>query len=1040
MKKYCFAFSAFLLIFVISVTSAQESLITEETWSIKTYPYSDPDPVPILTRRPAIYPYFSFNKFSHTGRPQDWKVVVLENDYIKVFALPEVGGKVYGAIEKSTGKEFIYHNKVLKFRQIAMRGPWTSGGIEYNFGIVGHTPNVASPVDYLTRKNPDGSVSYFIGTMDLTSRTRWTVEVNLPPDKAYFRTRTTWYNPTPFNKSYYSWSNNAVKASEDLQYFYPGNFVIPHGYNLPMNPWPVDKKGRDLSWYKNNNFGHDKSHFVMGKYENFFGGYWHNDNFGFGHWALYDDMPGKKMWIWALSRQGAIWEKLLTDTDGQYSEPQSGRYFSQSDHALFTPYTCDRWSEILFPYKDTDGIADATPYGVMNILKKSSGIEIRICALQKINDDLIVRQSGRELFREHIILKPMEVFRKKIELNSSEGFFEVCIKDKLYYTGNPEDKKLKRPINYNRVSENTAEGLYLAGEFHEKRRGYDTAMKKYIACLEREPDHIRAKTRIAELYCRRAEYDKALKYAAEALENSIYDPDANYIYGVISRQTGSLTDAKETLGWAARSMKYRSNAYCQMAEIFIYEKKFDMALQYAQKALDFNKYNIKVYEVLSVIYRKTGNKGKAEEILTGLLEIDPLNHTARFEKYLLNPTEENFEIFKTGIRTELAHEHYMEMSLFYSKLGLLEETCKILENAPVNPVIYYTLAYLMRDSFPGKSSRYLNEASRMSPEYVFPFREETIPVLKWAIRKDESDWKTKYYLGLIYWAKGRVDEAGEMFYLCSENTEPDFAPFYIIKGYLDNKNAVSFYKKAIETDENDWRNWHYLIRQYNNIHEYTEALKSADAAVKKFPDEGVIAMDYASSLFNNRQYRKCLNKLNNMEVLPYEGGWEAHNLFMRTQVYLAIENIKSGKFKDAVELLDNSKKYPERLGTGEPYEADFRLQECLKALCLDRMNKKKDAEKSRNWILDYTNRNWTAAGGQFYFALSALRDLGEREKYERLINDIKTRFKGNRNIMWHVFKFEGENEKAAEIEKMWINNPRYSFLVESAAIVEQLKR
>ena len=278
--------SFFIIISIFSFTEihAQESIIKEEIWDIKTYPFSDPDPVPILTRRPSIYPYFSFNKFSHKGIDKKWKVVTLENDYIKLMVLPEVGGKVYGAIEKSTGNEFLYYNKVLKFRQIAMRGPWTSGGIEFNFGIVGHTPAVATPVDYLIRQNPDGSASCFIGTMDLTSRTRWTVEVIIPKDKAFFKTRTFWYNPTPFRQSYYSWSNNAVKASNDLHYQYPGRFVVPHGYGIPLDPWPVDKQGRDLSWYKNNNFGADKSHFVLGEYEHYYGGYWHDSDFGFGHY------------------------------------------------------------------------------------------------------------------------------------------------------------------------------------------------------------------------------------------------------------------------------------------------------------------------------------------------------------------------------------------------------------------------------------------------------------------------------------------------------------------------------------------------------------------------------------------------------------------------------------------------------------------------------------------------------------------------------------------------------------------------------------
>ncbi|MCP5110154.1 MAG: DUF5107 domain-containing protein, partial [bacterium] len=158
---------------------AQQATVTEEQQVIKTYPFSGPDPAPIMMRSsmwgkgPKLYPYFFFDNLSYDGADQNWNVVRLENPYIEVFVLPGEGGKVIGAVEKSTGKEFIYYNHVRKFRHIALRGPWTSGGIELNFGLVGHTPATATPVDYVVQKNPDGSVSCIVGAMDLPSRTQW---------------------------------------------------------------------------------------------------------------------------------------------------------------------------------------------------------------------------------------------------------------------------------------------------------------------------------------------------------------------------------------------------------------------------------------------------------------------------------------------------------------------------------------------------------------------------------------------------------------------------------------------------------------------------------------------------------------------------------------------------------------------------------------------------------------------------------------------------------------------------------------------------
>ena len=168
--------------------------------------------------------------------------------------MPEIGGKVWGASEKSTGKEFIYENDSVKFREIALRGPWTSGGIEFNFGLVGHTCNTSTPVDYITRKNSDGSVSCIVGGIDLPSRSRWAVEIKLPKDKAYFETNTFYYNPTELNQSCYGWSNSAVKVSDDFEVIYPGKKRIGHNFSEPLIDWPDGEKGIDISKYKNNYF------------------------------------------------------------------------------------------------------------------------------------------------------------------------------------------------------------------------------------------------------------------------------------------------------------------------------------------------------------------------------------------------------------------------------------------------------------------------------------------------------------------------------------------------------------------------------------------------------------------------------------------------------------------------------------------------------------------------------------------------------------------------------------------------------------------
>ncbi|RLD31689.1 MAG: DUF5107 domain-containing protein, partial [Bacteroidetes bacterium] len=531
----------------------QNSTIREENKTIKTYPYSDPNPIPSLGINPkvsAFYPYFIFDGFTDKGIDQKWKVVTLENEYIEVTVLPEEGGKVMGAIEKSTGEEFIYLNHVQKFRSIGIRGPWTSGGIEHNFGLdLGHAPWTASEVDYVMKENADGSVSCIVGGLDLASRTQWRVDIRLPKDKAYFETNSMWYNPTPLHDAYLSWENAAYKATDDLEFYFSGTHHIGHGGDV--HPWPFDEEGRNISVYKDNNFGTSKSYHVFGLTPNWYGAYYHNTNFGTGHWASYDDAPGKKIWIWSLARLGAIWEGLLTDTDGQYIEAQSGVKFNQAEpfsgfntpfNQLFMrPFYTETKNEYWFPVKETGGMVDASPTGTLNLIPSKDSLRISFCPNISINDSMVVRSGESTVLAEFIQLEPMQVYQRTISLpEAGAKVLKVNIgRHLLSYTSDIEENRVTRPtVTPAGQDFNSAEHLFRLAEDLNSMRNYDEALKTYFACLEKEPTHSRALAKVAELYYRKAQYKEALGYAEKVLENNTYDGNGNFIYGVILKALG----------------------------------------------------------------------------------------------------------------------------------------------------------------------------------------------------------------------------------------------------------------------------------------------------------------------------------------------------------------------------------------------------------------------------------------------------------------------------------------------------------------------
>jgi len=953
---------------------------------IKTYPFSDPDPVPIFARSgmwgsgARLYPYFSFNGFSASGEDQKWTVVRLENPYLQVSVLPDVGGKVWGATEKAGGTDFLYTNHVLKFREIALRGPWTSGGIEFNFGVVGHTPSTATPVDYSTRRNADGSVSCIVGAMDLPSRTRWSVTITLLPDSAAFETNARWHNPTPFSQSYYAWSCAAIKTAEDLKYIFPGTSFIGHDYGVPFESWPIDRRGRDLSWYRTNAFPGSKSYFTVGELEDFYGAWYEKSDTGFGHWARPDDMPGRKVWIWDLSRQGGIWVDLLTDKDGQYTEPQAGRLYNQSDHESFPPGRTDSWQEQWFSYSGIGPLVKASPWAVLGAKREGGKLNLSLFALRPIDEDLVVSAAGREVYRERLKLAPTVRFKKDIALESS-GVYQVRLGTKLVYDSDPAARRLDRPLRFSPPDETTTEGLFLSASRLENARLYAPALEKYLSVIAREPRHVRALCRAAELYTRRGENEKALAFAGRALENAMYDPEANYVYAIAARRQGRLADAKETLGWAARSLEFRSAAYTQLAEIAISEKDPDQAIRYADLALAADQDNLSAREVRAVAYRKSGASTRARDAVGELLGLDFLDHIARFERYLLEPNETALVDFKGMIRNELPHETYLEMALFYVRLGLVDDALTLLRNAPAHPEVRVWQAYLTKDSAAGESRKFLEEALALSPWLVFPFREESIPVFSWASKERPDEWKARYYLGLIYWGKGRVEEASALLDACDR---ADFAPFFLARAALRREaapeRARADYERALALDPKAWRAWHALI-DFERSHDKPErALQTARQAAAEFPDAVQIRVDLVKALLDARRFSEAAELLDKIVALPFEGASELHSLYVRAHVGLAVEAMKNKDWPAALRELERSKEYPERLGTGAPFHPDVRLQDYLAAICHERLGDPSKAEELRRGIADYTLTYWDEPQPHAYFGALVLERLGQKEK------------------------------------------------------------
>ncbi len=1009
-----FLFITFLTSF-LQCSAQQTAVVREYNKTFTTYPFSDPNPIPDPSSK--IYPYFRYDGFTDKAVQKEWKIVELENDFIKIMILPDIGGKIWSAVEKSTGRDFIYYNHVVKFRDIAMRGPWTSGGIEANYGIIGHTPACATPVDYTTITKQDGSVSCIIGVLDLLTRTPWRLEINLPKDKAYFTTTSFWYNASGTEQPYYTWMNTGIKVKGNLQYIYPGTTYL--GHEGEHSNWPISKQnGKDISFYENNNFGGYKSYHVFGKYTDFFGAYWHDDDFGMGRYSTHDDKPGKKIWIWGLSQQGMIWEKLLTDTDGQYSEVQSGRLFNQSadkstftpfKHRAFAPYATDTWTEYWFPVKQTKGFIKANDYGALNIKKENGWLKIYFSPVQNIDEELNITDGNKVIYSKIIHLKTMQSFADSIQSATDAKNLIVTLGSKFDYHSSPDADVLSRPLDTPADFDwNSLQGLYLQGKENMRERNYGDATTKMQACLQKDHNYLPALSSLAMLLYHQMDYAQALGFATKALSIDTYDGQANYYYGLINLKFKKITDAKDGFDITTQSISYRDAACTELSKIYLQEKNLERAIHYVRKSIAFNKYNRDAWQILAVTYRLQNKKEKALEILDTLLSLDPLNHFAGFEKYLWQKNDEEKSAFTSLIKNELPAQTFLELAIWYNDIGESGAATSVLNMAPSNAEVFYWLFYLTNDN------DYLKKANDIPLSFSFPFREETLEILEQISTKDY--WKVKYYKALILWSRNNTDKAKRLFLACG-NT-PNTAIFYGARAGLfkeDTQQVLTDLKKAIALDAKDWRYGKmlidYLMSQQRNI----EALAFAADYARRFPENYITGMAYIKTLVSNKQYAKAAQLLDKIQILPYEGSIDGRALFKETHLLMAMESIKNNSCKEALQEIAKARQWPSNLGVGKPYAGDIdeRLEDWLAYHCYAKEGNKDSMAYVLNNIIGFVAKTENTVSNfsetNTIITAWALEKSGRKNEAKKYLEQRLRSEPDNEILKWCVDVFNGHN-------------------------------
>ena len=737
----------------------------------------------------VVYPYPVIEKIADQPTQKSWHVVFIENQYIKVMIMPELGGRIQMAFDKVKQRHFVYFNQVIKPALVGLTGPWISGGIEFNWPQH-HRPSTYLPTDFRLEEHADGSCTVWVNEVERMFRTKGMAGFTLYPDKAYIEIKAQLYNRTPFPQTFLWWANPAVAVNDDYQSVFPPdvNAVFDHG-KRDVSSFPIAtgvyykmdySAGVDISRYKN--IPVPTSYMAIKSKYDFVGGYENDSQGGLLHVANHHVSPGKKQWTWGNGEFGKAWDRNLTEEDGPYIELMTGMYCdNQPDFTWLQPYEEKSFTQYFMPYQGVGVVKNATKDALINLEIQDQEVLIKVYTTGSFpHAVLTLQQNGQTRLCEHFDISPLAVkeFRLTLpgQIKAEELKLSLCSAEGRelvgYQADKPEIKPIPDPAKAAQEPKDIAsmEQLYLTGLHLEQYRHatYNPA-DYYLEGLKREPGDVRCNNAMGLLLMRKGQFAKAEPYFRQAIATlternpNPYDGEPLYNLGWSLKMQGRYEEAYEQFFKACWNAAWQDAGYFNIAQIDLMQQHPETALENIERSLIRNWHNHKARALKAAILRKLNHTTEALAWIEDSLAIDAFNMGCRYEKYLLTQQETDLDELKTLMRNW--NHGYSEYSLDYAEAGMWEEATSFLqlheqEGGDIYPMVYYALGYYTRQSGQTeKAKAYYSKASQANPAYCFPNRIEEVVILESALAANPADAKASYYLGNFWYGARQYEEA-----------------------------------------------------------------------------------------------------------------------------------------------------------------------------------------------------------------------------------------------------------------------------------------
>lgn len=931
-----------------------------KVWSqkvmIPTYEVGEKEKNPIFLEKRVyqgssgkVYPYPTIEKISDQKTDKEYEAVFLENEYIQIMVLPELGGRIQRALDKTNGYDFVYYNHVIKPALVGLTGPWISGGIEFNWPQH-HRPTTFSPVDYVLSEHEDGRKSVLLHDVDQMYGTKGLMKFTLYPGKAYIEIIGQLYNRTSLPQTFLWWANPAVSVNENTQSVFPPDVhaVMDHG-KRDVSRFPIAtgvyykqdySEGVDISRYKNipvpTSYMAEKS-----KYD-FVGGYDYGKKAGILHVADHHVSPGKKQWTWGCGDFGKAWDRNLTDEDGPYVELMTGMFTdNQPDFTWLKPFEEKTFKQYFMPYKEVGQVKNVTTEAVIALSYENEKAHIKVYATEKREQAAIVLLAANEKVLDiKTTISPVTVYETEVAcpgMKEEELHLTVYAGDKLLVEYQPEKQEIaKMPEPAKAVKEPeeimTNEELYLAGQHLEQYR-HATYLPDpyYLEGLKRDSGDIRINNAYGLLLMRRGQFQCAEGYFHKALERlternpNPYHSETYYLLGLALFYQEKEQEAYDAFYKATWSNEQQEMSFYYLAAIAARMGNYEKAYEHIEKALVKNAHNIKARGLKAYLLRKLAKIEAARKWIADNLELDSFDFVSGNEQ--IHITEEKAESLQNALKQKMRdfQENYLMVARDYAEFGAYQEAIQLLAQCTKNyPMLFYYAAYYqnrLKDA--EKAEELLKKAEETASDYCFPNKLEDIAVLRFAIERG-FQVKASYYLGNLFYDKLQWQESVALWEM-SVKANPDFPTAYrnlALAYYNKEKNpekASRALERAFALNSQDVR----IFLELDQLHKklgwsFKQRLADYEAHKELLTGRDDLYIEYITLINLTGNPQKAYELIMAHRFHPWEGGEGK----ITTQYTLALlqkaNNLLAQKaYTQAEELLKKALVYPENLGEGK---------------------------------------------------------------------------------------------------------------------------